>query len=298
MLEIYPDFYDHFRCLAGDCRHSCCRGWEIDVDAESAERYRSMKGDLGEALRAALRGSEDEYFFRLTEDERCPFLRPDGLCRLILEAGENLLCDICTLHPRFFAEVEDAELCGLGLSCEAVCALLLSAPELRFVSSAGEDLSLAGLLTRLGVRLPEARLRYRPNTELEHLRELLRRYGVCEPIDAAWTAELEALRAALPEAVERAGRRTTAYDAAAYDRIYGYILFRQLERLPEFGVEPLLDFARDACDFIFLSETLWGDLPERLRRWSEEIEYSTENVELLLHGNQFSEKIGVGEQSR
>ena len=130
------------------------------------------------------------------------------------------------------------------------------------------------------------------------LRELLRRYGVCEPIDAAWTAELEALRAALPEAVERAGRRTTAYDAAAYDRIYGYILFRQLERLPEFGVEPLLDFARDACDFIFLSETLWGDLPERLRRWSEEIEYSTENVELLLHGNQFSEKIGVGEQSR
>lgn len=287
MTEIYPDFYDRFRCLAGNCRHSCCRGWEIGVDPESAERYRGMAGDLGEALRAALCESGDGCSFRLTEDERCPFLRPDGLCRLILEAGEDALCDICALHPRFFTELGEFSLSGLGLCCEAVCALLLAAPELRFASSAGEDLSLSGLLLRLGVRLPEARLRYRPNADSEQFRELLRRYGDCEPIDGAWTAELAELNAALPEAAERAGRRVEGYDAAAYDRIYGYILYRRLERLPEYGIEPLLAFARDACDLIFLCETVRGELPERLRRWSEEVEYSTENVGRLMDGDKF-----------
>ena len=282
MNTIWPDFYDRFRCLAGDCRHSCCRGWEIDVDPESAERYRGMGGALGDELRAALAEGADGSSFRLTETGDCPFLRSDGLCRLILEAGEDALCDICALHPRFFAELGEFSLSGLGLCCEAVCALLLAAPELRFASSAGEDLSLSGLLLRLGVRLPEARLRYRPDVGAERCRDLLRRYGTCEPIDAAWTAELAELTKALPEAAERAGRRAEGYDAAAYDRIYGYILFRQLERLPEYGIGPLLAFARDACDFLFLSETLWGELPERLRRWSEEVEYSTENVERLM----------------
>ena len=35
MLTVRPDFYDDFHCLASACRHSCCVGWEIDVDAES-----------------------------------------------------------------------------------------------------------------------------------------------------------------------------------------------------------------------------------------------------------------------
>ena len=33
--------------------------------------------------------------------------------------------DICDLHPRFFADIGPHELSGLGLSCEAVCELLL-----------------------------------------------------------------------------------------------------------------------------------------------------------------------------
>ena len=33
-----PEFYPAFRCRAGTCRHSCCRGWEIDVDDTSALR--------------------------------------------------------------------------------------------------------------------------------------------------------------------------------------------------------------------------------------------------------------------
>ena len=31
-----PDYYDRFRCLAGGCPDSCCKEWEVQVDADSA----------------------------------------------------------------------------------------------------------------------------------------------------------------------------------------------------------------------------------------------------------------------
>ena len=37
MLTVYPDYYSAFRCIAGACKHSCCIGWEIDIDEESLE---------------------------------------------------------------------------------------------------------------------------------------------------------------------------------------------------------------------------------------------------------------------
>ena len=46
MLYVRPDFYDEFRCLADSCRHSCCVGWEIDVDAESLAYYKNIDGEL------------------------------------------------------------------------------------------------------------------------------------------------------------------------------------------------------------------------------------------------------------
>ena len=39
MRIVVPDYYDQFCCLAGECTHSCCIGWEIDVDAEALSFY-------------------------------------------------------------------------------------------------------------------------------------------------------------------------------------------------------------------------------------------------------------------
>ena len=133
MSTWVPDFYPAFRCRAAACLHSCCRGWEIDVDEASAGRYRKLSGLLGDALREALFADAEGWHFRLDGEERCPFLQKDGLCRLIRELGEEALCDICALHPRFFQEIGEDELWGLGLSCEAAAALLPERGGLRFV---------------------------------------------------------------------------------------------------------------------------------------------------------------------
>ena len=99
---ISPIFYSRFKCIANACKHSCCFGWEIDVDEDTVDYYRGIDGDLGKKLDENIICENDEYHFRLTEEERCPFLRQDGLCEIILDLGEDGLCDICALHPRFY----------------------------------------------------------------------------------------------------------------------------------------------------------------------------------------------------
>ncbi|MBR0200795.1 MAG: flagellin lysine-N-methylase [Oscillospiraceae bacterium] len=274
MSVWYPSFYPAFRCRAERCRHSCCRGWEIDVDEQSAALYRKLPGELGDELRRALFADEEGWHFRLDGEERCPFLEADGLCRLIRRLGEGALCDICALHPRFFEELDADELWGLGLSCEEVTDLLLGEKALRFVcGETGEILDLPGLVHYVGLCVPRETLRYRPRIDEERRWEILRLFGKTEPIDEAWAEELKALEASpLPQA----GRDED------YQRIYEYLLYRQIEKAEERDWESIADYAALSTDFVALWDAQEKDTAGHLRRFSEQIEYSTENVEILM----------------
>lgn len=284
-MEIRPDFYDYFYCLAGECRHSCCReGWEIDVDDGTAALYAALDTPLGAELRSALTVSPDgSRSLRLTSEGVCPFFRPDGLCRVVAELGEDALCDICALHPRFFEDVGDHALAGVGLCCEAAAALLLEGKgSLTFLAGEDEPLTLSSLLSLLGQQAPEEALAFSPNVEKDYYQSIFRRYARCEAIDDGWTADLTALAADPEGAVQTAEVYIKSYDRTVFDRIFQYILYRQLELVEAHGLPALLRYARESTDFILLWAAVTGDLPECLRRWSAEMEYSTENVELLL----------------
>ena len=279
-MTVYPDFYDAFQCTASACRHTCCRGWEIDIDSETAARYRALPGPLGERLRAEIDWSGEPAAFRLTPDERCPFLRDDGLCELIRAAGsEDILCDVCALHPRFFTETGGFTLAGLGLCCEEACRLLLSSRAPLLFAAEGGAVPLAALTG--GAFAPE-QLRFMPHTDAHTARALLESYARTEPIDDAWTARLDALRADVPGCVRAMQAYEKDFDRAVFDRVLQYILYRRLDRLETDGPDALARYAQDAAQFIFLTAAVTGDLPEAVRRWSEQIEYSTENVDLLM----------------
>ncbi len=126
-MKIYaPDYYPAFHCIAGACMHTCCEGWEIDIDEESLKRYRAMRGPFGRRVRQCI-STEDTPHFILGEKERCPLLNEDRLCDLILQRGEEALCQICRDHPRFRNFWSDREEVGLGLACEEAGRLILSA---------------------------------------------------------------------------------------------------------------------------------------------------------------------------
>ena len=128
MTEMYPAYYEAFRCTAGTCRHNCCIGWEIDIDGKSAARYAALPGAFGERVRAAVEPGEPPHF-RLDAAGRCAMLREDTLCELQRTLGESALCNICRDHPRYRVFLPGRTEIGLGLCCEEAARLLLSQTE-------------------------------------------------------------------------------------------------------------------------------------------------------------------------
>lgn len=275
LKTIYPDFYDDFCCKADKCQHTCCAGWEIDIDAATAEKYQQLAGPVGEAIRQNIVEADGTWQFRLGPGDHCPFLRDDGLCELIRRADESVLCDICANHPRFFVSLGDYELAGVGLSCEKSCELLLAEEKpLHFQTEAGEKLSLKEVLQRLSLPVSDEDLCYQTGLTADDAAFVLDCLQKTEPIDEAWTAQLAQLRSADMELEADAPQ--------AFDRIYQYILYRALEHVPQYGWGTVLSYAQLNTDFIYLHYQLTGELAESTRRWSEQIEYSTENVRLLM----------------
>ena len=128
MKNFYPFYYKDFQCISGVCQHNCCIGWEIDIDLDTYEKYQGISGNLGERLQANV-SIEDTPHFILRQDERCPFLNKENLCDIILEKGEDFLCQICSDHPRFRNFFENCTEVGLGLCCEEAARLILSQTE-------------------------------------------------------------------------------------------------------------------------------------------------------------------------
>ena len=159
MIELYPEYYDRFCCIADRCEDTCCAGWEIDIDDASYEAYMRVGGDLGARLRACIKTYEsgDEYDevyeqhgFILTEDMRCPFLDDHNLCDLYRELGEESLCEVCTNTPRNYleyyvnapgeGEVQPVREISVSASCPEAARLIYGSPErMRFTERSIDD---------------------------------------------------------------------------------------------------------------------------------------------------------------
>lgn len=125
MKIIKPDYYDRFRCLAGNCPDSCCKEWEVQVDSHAAAFYRKLSGALGDDLRRVLRCEDGETYITIA-DRRCPMWRQDGLCRIQAELGEDALCRTCREFPRLTHDYGDFVELGLELSCPEAARLILN----------------------------------------------------------------------------------------------------------------------------------------------------------------------------
>lgn len=124
-VNIYPDYYQDFHCLADKCTDSCCEKWEIVVDDESAYKYERTSGDIGKKLRSSMMTDDDgDRIFKLIDD-RCPFLEKSGLCEIHRVLGEDALCNTCREYPRAVQDHGDIAEHDLSLSCPEAARLIL-----------------------------------------------------------------------------------------------------------------------------------------------------------------------------
>lgn len=136
-MKLYaPTYYKRFQCIADKCEHSCCIGWEIDIDADTLAKYKSLNSGYGATICDTIDWADTPHF-QLCAGERCPHLDECGLCKIILNVGKEYLSDICREHPRFYNFTKVAEV-GLGMSCPEAARLILSSPDFAQTEVVGE----------------------------------------------------------------------------------------------------------------------------------------------------------------
>ena len=323
MKPVYaPNYYPSFRCIAAACKHSCCIGWEIDVDGEALARYETVGGELGNRLSDCIDREADPPCFILTEGERCPFLNQNGLCDLICELGEDSLCHICADHPRFRNVLSDRVELGLGLCCEAAAKLILTQKEPFAVVELSPDAATrerhahekmqeldettAELLEYRDSLLPILQDRSAPLSD--RIRRIFCHSGIdlsesvtdtftsfpniaallrdMERLDPAWDACLNALEL-LPEDPLR---ELDGETSVAYENLVCYFLYRYMTA----DATDWPDAPRTRTAFAVLCTAIihaihratggkdLDSLCEIARMFSSEIEYSEENLERLM----------------
>lgn len=296
MISLYPTFYHTFQCKANQCHHTCCQKWTIDVDEETAKLYQTLPTPLGEDLRKFMTIDDEGYYFMFSDKQpTCPLLREDGLCRVVLELGEDSLCDTCHMHPRFYKYIEDLELCGVGLSCEESVEKLLATEGDQLLFTIEDDDGeftaedhpvLENIFDLLALGINPAICQFTLNHSIHYCQELVTIYKKTEPIDEEWTkqlAHLDAMLSSTEASTTMDLLKADTIDVSALNKVYQYILYRQIDMLAEYSLESLVRYAFDATVFIALLTHQFGNLPEQIRRWSEQIEYDEDNVTFLFN---------------
>lgn len=138
-LWLKADYFDRFRCKGGQCRASCCEGWEIAVSMKDYFRLISMDcdGELHHQLECAFRVPEEpspEHFRMISPNwlGLCPLHDRDGLCMLHRGCGAQALPELCRVYPRSLKRMDGELRACCSASCEAVVELLLRDAPLRF----------------------------------------------------------------------------------------------------------------------------------------------------------------------
>lgn len=308
MTQTTLNFFQNFHCIAGDCKHSCCIGWEIDIDEDTLDDYRQIGGAFGRRLSANI-ATDGTPHFKLTKDERCPFLNQQNLCDIILNLGEESLCQICADHPRFRSFFSDHTEIGLGLCCEAAANQVLGFKEKaeevvlveedggeplseweKTILSARQKLIAVAQDRSLSVSARLQRIAEYAGAKVvqKSLSEWAAFYKSLERLSPDWDKELEILshiKAPFENPPE-------ALPDTPFEQLLVYFLYRHLpDAENEQDLKKRAGVAALSCQILFalcLEKTATGKsfsvdmLAELARMYSSEIEYSQENIDSLL----------------
>ncbi len=301
MKLITPNYYKDFKCIADKCHHNCCIGWEIDIDEETLEIYKNTKGKFRKKLKDSIIYNDECSCFKLDGKGRCVFLNKDNLCEIILNLGEDSLCQICNDHPRFRNFYENTTETGLGLCCEEAGRIILGQRENFEIIVNEYDDSFADkdenefldykneILHTL--QAEEKTLKEKVvlllkdndiNLNARNFNEWIDYYLSLERLDDSWTNLLCDLKTidysdvVIPEKYEK-----------VFEKLLLYFIYRHLDGMDKtkllFSVFSTF-FIYQICRYHIkeYDEIQFEDIVEYSRMYSSEIEYSDENIEKII----------------
>ena len=293
-MKLYaPAYYKNFTCIADKCEHSCCIGWEIDIDAETLKKYEGLNDGYGSVIKSSISYDGDPHF-SLCEGDRCPHLNENGLCKIILGVSEDHLCTICREHPRFYNFTRVAEV-GIGMSCREAARVILSSPLYHISEEVGEmdadeiEIQFDGRLER--ERLYKI-LRDNDISYIERINKICEEYEIFLADDSVYLKIIENLEYLDPSHKDMlltysSERRANGFDEYL-ERFLAYLIYRHCTEAVD-----LEDFSA-RLGFCLILEGLLsslihsqnakdiGEIATLSSIISEEIEYSDDNTETLI----------------
>ena len=67
-----------------------------------------------------------------------------------------------------------------------------------------------------------------------------------------------------------------------FNKVFQYILYRQIDMLADYSLEAILSYAKDGVEYTLMTSALEGSPLKQVARWYQQIEYDEDNVELLF----------------
>ncbi|MBR5246777.1 MAG: flagellin lysine-N-methylase [Clostridia bacterium] len=299
MKILVPNYYENFSCIANKCKHNCCIGWEIDIDEDTYEYYQNIKSDFGKRFENDVITNDDCACFRLDGKGRCAFLNENNLCEIILNLGEDALCQICTDHPRYRNYYENATEIGLGLCCEEAGRIILGQKEkfeLIISNEISDDDYDEEFLKQkqeilFDIQNDDHSLKEKIIALLnKNKTEIIKRdfqywvdnYISFERLDESWTNLLNDMKNVdfdsifIPEKFEK-----------VFEKMLLYFVYRHLNEMDKniikFSIFSVF-FISQICKYHIskYGKLHFEDVVEYARMYSSEIEYSDENIEKII----------------
>ena len=298
MKVFAPNYYKKFSCIADKCKHSCCIGWEIDIDDATSEQYKNINTDFGKKLNNNIVIDDNYAYFKLRDNDRCPFLNDNNLCEIILNLGENSLCQICSDHPRFYNYYGDRIELGLGLTCEEVARIIIDEKENFELIEIKENQEICNIyddeIEFFDIRnqifeiieneysfksiIEKLFNKFNIKTQRILTCELIKIYLDLERLDDSWGKMLKELKN-----INDIGNSLPYLNEKSLKNLLCYFIYRHLgESIYDGNFNGRLLFAIISCNMISELYKTGYNIYDVARMYSSEIEYSDENLNKLI----------------
>lgn len=116
---------EQFRCLGDLCPDTCCKGWGMQLTAETVEKYEADAPHLMESVTSG----EAEFIMRRDPATDYCVKFDAGWCGIHREFGEEFLGDACHFYPRITRALGATLVTSAALSCPETARLMLYNPD-------------------------------------------------------------------------------------------------------------------------------------------------------------------------
>ena len=114
-------FLETFQCLGDRCGDTCCKGWGMQLDPATRERYVQKAPELLDAVDTG----EAEFIMRRDPATDYCVKFDAGLCGIHKNYGTDFLGDACHFFPRITRKIGQGVVQTASMSCPEVARLML-----------------------------------------------------------------------------------------------------------------------------------------------------------------------------